>query len=59
MNRLSDVFTPYPSRYSGGFSLLNTMKIPRPCAYQSQKLNPIQYYRGQNPMQFDLFRLNQ
>lgn len=46
MNREENYFIPYPSRYSGGFSLLDTMKIPRPCAYQSQNLTSVQYYRG-------------
>lgn len=35
MNREDNYYIPYPSRYSGGFTLLDTMKIPRPCAYQS------------------------
>lgn len=26
-------FIPYISRYSGGFALIDTMKIPRPCAF--------------------------
>ena len=41
----------YNSRYSGGFSLLNTMIIPRPCAYVSanftQQPELQTYYRGQ------------
>lgn len=43
-------FTPYTSRYSGGFTLLDTMKVPRPCAFASQNLTSIQYYRGQNTL---------
>ena len=31
------------------------MKIPRPCAYQSQNLTSVQYYRGQNTMQYNIF----
>ena len=49
---------PYPSRWSGGFTLLDTMKIPRPCAFQSQNLTSVQYYRGQKTMEYDLYRLN-
>jgi hypothetical protein len=26
---------PYASRYSGGFALLDSFKIPRPCAFKS------------------------
>lgn len=33
-----DYFKPYNSRYSGGFSLLDSMVIPRPCAYKSFNL---------------------
>ena len=58
MNKEDNYFLPYPSRYSGGFPLLDTMKIPRPCAFQSQNLTSVQYYRGQNTMEYDLYRLN-
>jgi len=51
-------FVPYPSRYSGGFTLLDTMKVPRPCAYQSQNLTSVQYYRGQNTLQYDVYGEN-
>jgi len=46
MNKQDNYFQPYNSRYSGGFTLLDTMKIPRPCAFQSQNLTSVQYYRG-------------
>ena len=58
MNKEENYFIPYPSRYSGGFTLLDTMKIPRPCAFASQNLTSVQYYRGQNTMQYDIYRLN-
>lgn len=58
MNREDNYYIPYPSRYSGGFTLLDTMKIPRPCAYQSQNLTEAEYYRGQNTMQYDIQREN-
>ena len=51
-------FVPYPSRYAGGFSLLSTMKVPRPCAYASQNLGRVEYYRGQNTMQYDIYQEN-
>ena len=34
------------------------MKIPRPCAYSSQNLTSVQYYRGQNNMTYDIFAEN-
>ena len=30
--------TPYASRYTGGFDLLDSFKIPRPCAFKSFNL---------------------
>jgi len=33
MSKQDNYYVPYKSRYSGGFDLLDTMKIPRPCAY--------------------------
>ena len=51
-------FLPYKSRYSGGFNLLDTMKIPRPCAFESQNLTSVQYYRGQNTLSYDLYGSN-
>lgn len=47
-------FIPYVSRYSGGFSLIDTMKIPRPCAFESFNLTSVEYYRGQNTMTYDI-----
>jgi len=51
----------YDSRYSGGFSLLNTMIIPRPCAYLSanftQQPELQKYYRGQKTQELNMERL--
>jgi len=58
MNKEDNYFLPYQSRYSGGFALLDTMKIPRPCAFASQNLTSVQYYRGQNTKQYNLFAEN-
>lgn len=55
---MENYFVPYASRYSGGFVLLDTMKIPRACAYQSQNLTSIKYYRGQNTLKYDVYKLN-
>ena len=43
---MDDYFYPYSSRYSGGFTLLDTMIIPRPCAFKSFNLTQVDYYRG-------------
>lgn len=39
-------FTPYTSKYSGGFALQDSMIIPRPCAFKSANLTSVNYYRG-------------
>ena len=44
---MKDYFVFYASKYAGGFRLVDTMKIPRACAYQSEKLTDVKYYRGQ------------
>ena len=46
--RKQNYFIPYDSRYSGGFTTLDTMKIPRASAYTSKNLTAVEYYRGQN-----------
>ena len=55
---MDDYFYPYSSRYSGGFTLLDTMIIPRPCAYKSFNLTQVDYYRGQNPLQYKISSKN-
>ena len=55
MSKEDNYFIPYPSRYSGGFQLLDSMKIPRPCAFASQNLTSVSYYRGQNTIGYNLF----
>ena len=52
--RTQKYFYPYTSRYSGGFSLMDTMKIPRPCAFKSYNLTSIDYYRGQRPLDYKI-----
>ena len=34
----SNYFIPYASKFAGGFPLLDTMRIPRPCAFKSFNL---------------------
>jgi len=55
MSKEDNYFIPYPSRYSGGFALLDSMKIPRPCAFASQNLTSVTYYRGQNTYKYNLY----
>lgn len=49
-SRIDNYFKPYSSRYSGGFALMDSMVIPRPCAYKSANLTQVDYYRGQNEL---------
>ena len=44
--RKQNYFIPYVSRYSGGFTTLESMKIPRASAYISMNLTGVEYYRG-------------
>jgi hypothetical protein len=53
-SRKQEYFVPYASRYSGGFALLDTMKVPRPCAYKSFNLTSIEYYRGAHTYSYNL-----
>jgi len=53
--RLTQSFhVPYASKYSGGFSLLDSYKIPRPCAFKSFNMTQVEYYRGQNPLSYSI-----
>lgn len=45
-SRYDNYYKPYSSRYSGGFTLMDSMVIPRPCAYKSANLTQVDYYRG-------------
>lgn len=47
-------FTPYVSKYSGGFNLEDSMQIPRPCAFKSSNLTAVSYYRGQDSTQYKI-----
>lgn len=49
-----DYFTPYSSKYSGEFNLKDSMIIPRPCAFKSDNLTSVDYYRGQNEKQYEI-----
>jgi hypothetical protein len=50
----TDVYIVYSSPYSGAFSLLDTMYIPRACAYISQNMTSANYYYGQWASEYDL-----
>ena len=45
---------PYVSRYSGGFSTLDTMRLPRPSAFASANMTAVEYYRGQNSLIYNI-----
>ena len=55
---LQNYFTPYISKYSGGFDLLDSMIIPKPCAARSANLTEVSYYRGQNELQYSISKEN-
>jgi hypothetical protein len=44
--RTQNYLIPYSSKFSGGFPLLGSYKIPRPCAYKSYNMTQMNYYRG-------------
>ena len=37
---------------------MDTMKIPRPCAFRSYNLTSVEYYRGQKEMRYDVYDEN-
>ena len=47
-------FAVYTSPYSGAFDLLDTVRIPRPCAYQSDNTTSMDYFYGQRTKSYDL-----
>ena len=53
-----DFFNSYVSKYSGSFDLMNSFRIPRPCAYKSINMTSVEYYRGQNTLTYDVFDKN-
>ena len=44
---ITNTYAMYSSPYSGAFSLLDTVVIPRPCAYESKNLTQMDYFYGQ------------
>lgn len=50
----TDEFVVYSSPYSGAFSLLNSMYIPRPCAYVSVNMTQLDYFYGQWEKMYDM-----
>lgn len=51
---LNNFFAVYTSPYSGAFGLLDTMVIPRACAYQSYNMSSYTYFYGQNTNTYNL-----
>lgn len=48
LTQLNNYFACYSSPYSGSFALLDTLRIPRPCAARSGNLTQLDYFYGQN-----------
>lgn len=54
----SNMQVPYASKYAGGFTLLDSYKIPRPCAFKSFNMTEADYYRGQWAMSYSIAQQN-
>jgi hypothetical protein len=39
-------YNVYTSPYSGAFDLLDTLRIPRPCAFESANMTQLDYFYG-------------
>lgn len=50
----TSMYAVYSSPYSGAFSLLDTMQIPKPCAYISLNLTQEDYFYGQWTDEYDM-----
>ena len=37
---------------------MNQLNTPRPCAFASANLTPVEYYRGQNALQYNILEEN-
>jgi hypothetical protein len=48
LSQVNSYFACYSSPYSGSFALLDTLRIPRPCAAKSGNLTQLDYFYGQN-----------
>lgn len=48
----------YTSPYSGAFDLLDTLRIPRACAYESQNMTQLDYFYGQRQVTYDMKQNN-
>jgi hypothetical protein len=55
----SNYFAVYTSPYSGAFDLLDTMYIPKPCAFKSVNLTQLNYFYGQFPSSYNIQNENQ
>ena len=55
----SSFFAAYQSPYSGAFDLLDTMYIPKPCAYKSVNLTQLNYFYGQFASTYNIQNENQ
>lgn len=50
----TDEFLVYSSPYSGAFALLNSMYVPKPCAYVSVNMTQMDYFYGQWEEMYDM-----
>ena len=50
----TDEFLVYSSPYSGAFSLLKSMYIPKPCAHVSLNMTQMDYFYGQWEEMYDM-----
>jgi hypothetical protein len=50
----TNVYAVYSSPYSGAFSLLDTMYMPKPCGYISQNLTQLDYFYGQWTKEYNI-----
>jgi len=46
MQSAANMYAVYSSPYSGASALLDTIQVPKPCAYRCQNLTQIDYFYG-------------
>lgn len=47
-------FIPYNNKFASLYALVDTMIIPRPCAYKSANLTSVDYFRGQKAYPYSI-----
>ena len=51
-------YNTYTSPYSGAFNLLDTLRIPRACGYESKNMTQLDYFYGQKSVTYDMTQNN-